>query len=138
MSAAGVGGAVVALPGAAACAGGVLMGRAPRHIVIAFVTEAHHLAPRARMAFEAAVVQVAAAPATIVELGVDAIGVAIELFKRSETQERVLIVLTDGNDTGSMVPPVRAAESSALPAHEPPAIGLRVRRQYWQIRPRDV
>ena len=40
----------------------------------------------------------------------DAIGVAIRLFERSEVEERVLIVLTDGNDTGSMVPPVRAAE----------------------------
>ena len=40
----------------------------------------------------------------------DAIGVAIQLFERSETRERVLIVLTDGNDTGSMVPPLRAAE----------------------------
>jgi Ca-activated chloride channel family protein len=40
----------------------------------------------------------------------DAIGVAIQLFERSEVEERVLIVLTDGNDTGSMVPPPRAAE----------------------------
>jgi len=40
----------------------------------------------------------------------DSIGVAIQLFERSEVEERVLIVLTDGNDTGSMVPPVRAAE----------------------------
>ena len=40
----------------------------------------------------------------------DAIGVAIQLFERSEVEERVLIVLTDGNDTGSMVPPTRAAE----------------------------
>lgn len=40
----------------------------------------------------------------------DAIGVAIQLFERSEVDERVLIVLTDGNDTGSMVPPLRAAE----------------------------
>jgi Ca-activated chloride channel family protein len=40
----------------------------------------------------------------------DAIGVAIELFERSKVEERVLIVLTDGNDTGSMVPPLRAAE----------------------------
>ena len=40
----------------------------------------------------------------------DAIGVAINLFKRSEVDDRVLIVLTDGNDTGSLVPPVRAAE----------------------------
>jgi Ca-activated chloride channel family protein len=40
----------------------------------------------------------------------DAIGVAIQMFERSEVEERVLIVLTDGNDTGSMVPPTRAAE----------------------------
>jgi Ca-activated chloride channel family protein len=40
----------------------------------------------------------------------DAIGAAIQLFERSEVDERVLIVLTDGNDTGSMVPPLRAAE----------------------------
>ena len=40
----------------------------------------------------------------------DAIGVAINQFERSEVDDRILIVLTDGNDTGSMVPPVRAAE----------------------------
>jgi len=40
----------------------------------------------------------------------DAIGVAINLFERSEVDDRVLIVLTDGNDTGSLVPPQRAAE----------------------------
>lgn len=40
----------------------------------------------------------------------DAIGMAIPLFERSAVDERVLIVLTDGNDTGSLVPPVRAAE----------------------------
>lgn len=40
----------------------------------------------------------------------DAIGVAIPLFERSEVDERVLIALTDGNDTGSLVPPARAAE----------------------------
>jgi Ca-activated chloride channel family protein len=40
----------------------------------------------------------------------DAIGASIPLFERSEVDDRVLIVLTDGNDTGSMVPPVRAAE----------------------------
>lgn len=40
----------------------------------------------------------------------DAIGAAIPLFQRSAVEERVLIVLTDGNDTGSMVPPTRAAE----------------------------
>jgi len=40
----------------------------------------------------------------------DAMGVAIRMFERSEVDERVLIVLTDGNDTGSLVPPIRAAE----------------------------
>lgn len=40
----------------------------------------------------------------------DAIGLAINLFDRSELEDRVLIVLTDGNDTASQVPPVRAAE----------------------------
>ena len=40
----------------------------------------------------------------------DAMGLAITLFEKSEVSERVLIVLTDGNDTGSLVPPERAAE----------------------------
>ncbi|MCJ7816023.1 MAG: VWA domain-containing protein, partial [Xanthomonadales bacterium] len=40
----------------------------------------------------------------------DAIGVAIRMFERSEVDERVLIVLTDGHDTGCMVPTLRAAE----------------------------
>jgi Mg-chelatase subunit ChlD len=41
----------------------------------------------------------------------DAIGLAITVFARAAgLQERVLIVLTDGNDTDSKVPPARAAE----------------------------
>ena len=40
----------------------------------------------------------------------DAIGLAITLFDRSEVEERLMIVLTDGNDTGSQIPPARAAE----------------------------
>ena len=43
----------------------------------------------------------------------DAIGLAIKLFEKSETENRVLIVLTDGNDTGSKVPPVEAAKVAA-------------------------
>ena len=40
----------------------------------------------------------------------DAIGLSIKLFENSDTENRVLIVLTDGNDTGSKVPPVDAAK----------------------------
>lgn len=40
----------------------------------------------------------------------DSIGLAITMFERSDLEERVLIVLTDGNDTGSQVPPDKAAE----------------------------
>lgn len=40
----------------------------------------------------------------------DAIGLAIHLFEKSDTENRVLIMLTDGNDTGSQVPPVEAAK----------------------------
>lgn len=40
----------------------------------------------------------------------DAIGLAIKLFDHTDTENRVLIVLTDGNDTGSKVPPVEAAK----------------------------
>lgn len=40
----------------------------------------------------------------------DAIGLAMTLFEGSEVDQKVLIILTDGNDTGSLVPPARAAE----------------------------
>jgi Ca-activated chloride channel family protein len=40
----------------------------------------------------------------------DALGLAITMFDRSEVQERVMIALTDGNDTSSKVPPAKAAE----------------------------
>ena len=40
----------------------------------------------------------------------DALGLAINVFDRSDATERVLIALTDGNDTSSKVPPVKAAE----------------------------
>lgn len=46
----------------------------------------------------------------------DAIGLAISVFEQSDTKNRVLIVLTDGNDTGSKVPPVEAAKVAA--AHD--------------------
>lgn len=43
----------------------------------------------------------------------DAIGLAIRAFEASEADERLAIVLTDGNDTGSKVPPLKAAELAA-------------------------
>ena len=43
----------------------------------------------------------------------DAIGLAIKLFQESDSDNRVLIMLTDGNDTGSTVPPVDAAKVAA-------------------------
>ena len=43
----------------------------------------------------------------------DAIGLAITLFERSKVKQRVIIALTDGNDTGSQVPPAKAARIAA-------------------------
>lgn len=40
----------------------------------------------------------------------DALGLAITVFDRSTVKDRVLIALTDGNDTASKVPPVKAAQ----------------------------
>jgi Ca-activated chloride channel family protein len=43
----------------------------------------------------------------------DAVGLAIRVFEESEAEQRLLILLTDGNDTGSRIPPVKAAEIAA-------------------------
>jgi Ca-activated chloride channel family protein len=40
----------------------------------------------------------------------DALGLAINVFEGSTVRERVLIALTDGNDTASQVPPDKAAQ----------------------------
>lgn len=40
----------------------------------------------------------------------DAIGLAIKMFDKTTVPEKVLIVLTDGNDTASKMPPAKAAE----------------------------
>lgn len=39
----------------------------------------------------------------------DAVGLCLRLFERSQAKERMVVVLTDGNDTGSLVEPLRAA-----------------------------
>ncbi len=43
----------------------------------------------------------------------DAIGLSIKLFQESRARDKVLILLTDGNDTGSRMPPTKAAEIAA-------------------------
>lgn len=43
----------------------------------------------------------------------DAIGLAVRLFEASDKQNKVVILLTDGNDTGSKMPVERAAEIAA-------------------------
>lgn len=48
-----------------------------------------------------------AGPSTVIG---DAIGLSIKLFEQSKTDNRVLILLTDGNDAGSKVPPIEAAK----------------------------
>ena len=40
----------------------------------------------------------------------DTIGLAINMFKESTVKDKLLIVLTDGNDTGSKIEPVKAAQ----------------------------
>ena len=43
----------------------------------------------------------------------DAIGLAIKLFLDGDSDNRVMVILTDGNDTGSTVPPIDAAKVAA-------------------------
>ncbi|HEV8551488.1 MAG TPA: VWA domain-containing protein [Polyangiaceae bacterium] len=43
----------------------------------------------------------------------DAIGLSLDVLARSDAKSRVVVVLTDGNDTGSNVPPVQAARIAA-------------------------
>ncbi len=40
----------------------------------------------------------------------DALGLAIKMFEKTTVADKVLIVLTDGNDTASRMPPLKAAE----------------------------
>lgn len=43
----------------------------------------------------------------------DAIGLGITIFEQSDLDDKVLILLTDGNDTGSTIPPEEAAKVAA-------------------------
>ncbi len=54
----------------------------------------------------------------------DAIGLAIRSFEASELDERLLILLTDGNDTASKMTPINAAEIAAVNGVEIYTIGV--------------
>ena len=54
----------------------------------------------------------------------DAIGLAIRSFESSEVDDRVLILLTDGNDTASKMTPINAAGIAALNGVEIHTIGI--------------
>ncbi|GAD79892.1 vWA domain-containing protein [Vibrio ezurae] len=43
----------------------------------------------------------------------DAIGLSIAVFEQEKSRQRVMILLTDGDDTSSQMPPVKAAEIAA-------------------------
>lgn len=54
----------------------------------------------------------------------DAIGLAIHAFEESQVEERLLILLTDGNDTASKMTPINAAEIARLEGVEIYTIGV--------------
>ncbi len=54
----------------------------------------------------------------------DAIGLSIRSFEASEIEERLLILLTDGNDTASKMTPINAAEIAKLNGVEIYTIGV--------------
>jgi Ca-activated chloride channel homolog len=54
----------------------------------------------------------------------DAIGLAIKQFESSDRKQRVLVLLTYGNDTGSRMPPRKAAEIAAQKAITIHVVGL--------------
>lgn len=54
----------------------------------------------------------------------DSIGLAIRAFENSEVDDRLLILLTDGNDTASKMTPINAADIAALNGVEIYTIGI--------------
>lgn len=54
----------------------------------------------------------------------DSIGLAIRSFESSEVDDRILILLTDGNDTASTMTPINAAGIAALEGVEIHTIGI--------------
>ncbi len=54
----------------------------------------------------------------------DAIGLSVRSFESSEVEQRLLILLTDGNDTASKMTPINAAEIASLNGVEIHTIGV--------------
>ncbi len=54
----------------------------------------------------------------------DAIGLAIHAFEESEVEQRLLILLSDGDDTASKMTPINAAEIARLEGVEIYTIGV--------------
>ena len=54
----------------------------------------------------------------------DSIGLAIKAFESSEVEERLLILLSDGNDTASKMTPINAADVASLNGVEIYSIGI--------------
>ena len=54
----------------------------------------------------------------------DAIGLSIRSFETSEVEDRILILLTDGNDTASAMTPINAAEIAAQNGIQIHTIGI--------------
>lgn len=54
----------------------------------------------------------------------DALGLAIKMFEKTTVPEKVLIVLTDGNDTASRMPPLKAAEIASSKGVVVHAVGI--------------
>ena len=54
----------------------------------------------------------------------DSIGLSIRAFESSEVDDRILILLTDGNDTASVMTPINAADIAKLNGVEIHTIGL--------------
>ncbi len=54
----------------------------------------------------------------------DALGLAIKMFEKTSVPEKVLIVLTDGNDTASRMPPLKAADIAKAKGVVVHAVGI--------------
>lgn len=54
----------------------------------------------------------------------DSLGLAIRMFEKTTVPEKVLVVLTDGNDTASKMPPLKAADVASTKGIVVHAVGI--------------